>query len=430
LIIIKRIAMQHNIIKLSLMVLMAISLKGTNAQSTQNSRKSRTENYSWNSEDHYEFKKEKKVVKTFAVKPNMLFDVENSFGEMKVTTWDKNEIAINISITAEAKKEAQAERLLESIRILEKQKDDNVYVRTKTGNGNSYSYDDEDEFDGNQNGNTGMNCNNCKFTIDYDIKMPKNLKANLTNSFGKMIVPDLSGDVNIESKFGSLQAGVLSNEPNVTVEFGKAFIQEMNGGELIIKFCSASQLKVAKGVTKVTSEFSGKVSIGLSDDIEKFSLNEQYGTATIAVSKNFSAEYLVTTNFGNFQNNTTFNIKEEKDDDDGQEYSPKFDKRYTGASNAGGAKRIRLKDNFGKIILTHTLPIYTMSKDKDNDDGDEDCTDESDAEDEEMEEQREKDKALKEEQREKDRALKEKQRKADKAKKEKERKAKDKEFDM
>ena len=43
-----------------------------------------------------------------------------------------------------------------------------------------------------------------KFYIDYKVYMPAVNPLNLENSFGKTTVPDMKGQVNLTSKFGSL----------------------------------------------------------------------------------------------------------------------------------------------------------------------------------------------------------------------------------
>ncbi len=77
---------------------------------------------------------------------------------------------------------------------------------------------------------------NLSFSIDYIIHMPAGNPLKLTNSFGKIMVPDLKGTVELISKFGGLTAGNLENVDAIDVEFGEAKIGDVANGKLTLKF--------------------------------------------------------------------------------------------------------------------------------------------------------------------------------------------------
>jgi hypothetical protein len=82
----------------------------------------------------------------------------------------------------------------------------------------------------------------------------------------------------------------------------------------------------------------------------------------MTVAKSLSAQFDVHTSFGNFHNESEFNIKQKRDDAD---FGPHFDKDYSGQAGDGKAK-IKIKSSFGTVRLSYTgaAPDSRDNKDK------------------------------------------------------------------
>jgi hypothetical protein len=180
--------------------------------------------------------------------------------------------------------------------------------------------------------------------INYTVTMPAGNPLNLTNQFGKSLVPDLSGPVTITQKFGDLIAGNLSNLKDLHVEFGSATVESISNGKVTVKFSKAT-IKKMTGAIKSNFEFCDKVKFPLDNSVTDFTLNNSYSTVEVAVSANFGGDFEIHTNFGDFNNSTSLPIKENKDPDD---HGPKFDKDYSGKTGSGACK-VKMKSSFGNI---------------------------------------------------------------------------------
>ena len=178
--------------------------------------------------------------------------------------------------------------------------------------------------------------------------MPAGNPIEAANSFGPMIVPDLSGVAEITSKFGNLTCGKLSNNKELSVEFGKATIKHINGGEVSIKFSDAEINKLS-GEVKASFEFSKGATISIDNSLKSLEIKNSYSTVELELSKDFSGDFDIKTSFGSFKNNTDFKITEDKDDDD--EHGPKFDHRYSGKTGSG-ATRVKIKSSFGTTKIS------------------------------------------------------------------------------
>lgn len=198
--------------------------------------------------------------------------------------------------------------------------------------------------------------------------MPSANALQLENSFGKTEVPDFNGQVNLTSKFGSLNTGKLANVDAIDVEFGRAMITEIANGKVVFKFNKESRIGKVNGNVKISSEFSHNVQFNVGDNIKELSVFESYSGVRVIVTKSLSAEFDIHTSFGSFHNDSDFTIHEQKGDDN--EYGPHFDKDYNGKAGDGRA-RIKIKSSFGNVLLSHISGSDNdkgKGKDKDDDD--------------------------------------------------------------
>ena len=290
-----------------------------------------------------EVRKKRTINKSYTVNTDDKLEIENSFGNVVVSTWDKNEITVDIEIVANAPTEEKAQDIMNEIEVKEIHEGHIISFKTKVGEIN--------------NGNGGKdrhNKNNDEeraFYIDYVIHMPAANSLQLENSFGKTEVPDFSGLVNLTSKFGSLTTGKLNNVDEIDVEFGRVDIAGVSNGKVTFKFNKESRIGKVNGNVKISSEFSHNVQFNVGDDIKELSLFESYSGIRMIVTTALSADFDVHTSFGHFLNDSQFSIKERREDDN--DYGPHFDKDYKGKSGDGNAK-IKIKSSFGTVRLTHS----------------------------------------------------------------------------
>ncbi|MBI1780995.1 MAG: hypothetical protein HYR66_06455 [Sphingobacteriales bacterium] len=307
----------------------------------------------------YKVEKKKNYTKSYPVTGSTKVELENSFGEMKIITWDKSEVKVDVDVTVKANSEERAKDILDNIKFEDGKEGNSVYFRTsmndkkgnwKNKNKNNNDNDDGDDDDDDDKNDKGKhkNYNNTSMEINMTVYMPAGNPIEAINSFGSMIVPDLTGEAEIASKFGSLKCGKISNNKELSVEFGKGDIKHVNGGEVTIKFSSADIDKLS-GDVKATFEFSKGSTINLDNTLKGLKLYNSYSTVELELAKDMSAEFDIKTSFGDFKNHSGAKISEEKDDDD--EHGPKFDHKYSGKIGNGDVK-IKIKSSFGTTKIS------------------------------------------------------------------------------
>ncbi|HEY4937010.1 MAG TPA: hypothetical protein VII44_10535 [Puia sp.] len=296
--------------------------------------------------------KKRTISKSYNVSPDDRLSIENSFGNVIITTWDKNEIQVEVEIGVRASSDEKAQQMMNLINVRDKQDGHEISFKTDIGH-----------MSGKDNWN--KNEDTRKFYVDYKVIMPSKNPLRIENSFGKTNIPDFDGSASLTSKFGELTTGKLPNATLIHVEFGKANIGRLNNADIIFKFNDNSQVAGISGNSKVDVQFCSHVDITVDNALSALSLFQSYSSINLKVSNDLSAQFDVYTNFGSFHNKTEFNIAEDRDDESS---GPKFDKTYTGKAGSGAAK-IKIKSSFGSVRVAN---VNDKSVDKEGDDDDKD----------------------------------------------------------
>src|SRR4029078_10241085 len=77
------------------------------------------------------FKKTKSYTKSYSLGSNDKGSLSNQFGEMKISTWDKNEVKVDVSITGKSDIETRAQQILDHISIEDGKSGNTVSFKTK-----------------------------------------------------------------------------------------------------------------------------------------------------------------------------------------------------------------------------------------------------------------------------------------------------------
>ena len=277
----------------------------------------------------YDNFKERNISKTYPASGNNL-TIENSFGDVKITTWDKNEIKVDIHIEASSTDKDLAERTFNKIDVKDKQEGKEISFVTNFEDKNNNS------------------CKNCSSTmsIDYDVHMPATNGLTITNMFGDITIPDYSGAVSLTSMYGSLTAGKLNKMDKLVVQFGKAQLKTLNNADVTFGYSSIN-IDNLSGSNRIKMDFCPYSKIILDNNLTSLTLDNSYSSVHLQPAANFSASYDVSTSYGSFIDKTNASIKRT---DTPEQYGPDLDKHYVGKSGSGSAK-ITVKSSFGNIMI-------------------------------------------------------------------------------
>jgi hypothetical protein len=225
-----------------------------------------------------EVEKSKEVHKSYSLQSGQGLAINNRFGEVKITSWDKNQVEIHILVQVKTDSEEKSQELLDDIQFDFKEEKAFVEVSTQIGKANKGKVKISTK------GKSSMN-------INYEVKMPINHPLKVNNSFGSLIIDKMNAAVSINARFGSCSIGELNSENNeVEFEFcDPVTIQSINKGKLTLKHSSLELLSSNE------LEFISEMSNSKIDEIKKLIIDQHFGSielqkaGDIVLSSNMSS---------------------------------------------------------------------------------------------------------------------------------------------
>jgi formylmethanofuran dehydrogenase subunit D len=276
----------------------------------------------------YEFEKRKTYEKMYDLSSGDKVKVGNIFGDIKVTIWDKSEVKVKGELIVTAKTEEWANKVIDNLKITDSKSNGKI----------SFQFENDSKIYQNKGSSQTMETN-------LEVFVPANTTLQLTNSFGDITLPDYSGSIDVENKFGNLIAGKLTNVEELSVEFGKASIESLANANATFKF-SKIEIKNLIGANKLNYEFCNKSTLLLSNSATTTNITESYSTLNIKPSADFTAAYDIRTSFGSLKNKTNIDFKRA---DEESKYADN-DKEYE-AQVGNSSNKVKIKSSFGKIIF-------------------------------------------------------------------------------
>ena len=138
--------------------------------------------------------------KEYEANSNTLLKVINKFGHIDINNWDKDIVQIDVTVTVDHYDEDKARELLSYINIQFSHSENTIKaiteINSKFSKWNSFSFGK----------------NNKEFRIDFKIKMPKDIKLDISNKYGSVFIDEAKGHSKISVKYGNLKINKLSRE--------------------------------------------------------------------------------------------------------------------------------------------------------------------------------------------------------------------------
>lgn len=318
-------------------------------------------------ENYHLIEKKKSVSYSYKLDTKDPVRIENHFGNVKVKFWNKDEVKVNITITANAPTEEQVEAFLKIVNIKRSQQDGEASFITKL-----YCY--KSAFENNISNEKEKNF----LRVDYQVYMPENHNLTVNNSHGDVYIPEFNAILNVKQDYGNFFADHLSNDASVIdVNFGKAYIKSMTGGQLksnqtalLIDKIEAVNMTNICGTVKVLEANNANIKatytkgyVGKVNESCKFNLNysKHFRLAeirddveTLEISSSFTNLELPRCLKGRYNLNAdtkNTDMVMNQDLDIKQVGSPSTTEQtyIIGNTNASHATKVHLTSNYGKV---------------------------------------------------------------------------------
>lgn len=167
--------------------------------------------------------------KSFAVTPTTSIEIINKYGDVSVSTWDKDSVRFEVTITAEASKLSTAKDLFEMAEIKFSSNSGSIVASLVWGeNVNAFKRSTVEV--------TLATGSSQVLRIDYKVFMPAGNTLKIENRFGDVYLPDLKGKTYISLYHGNLRGEKIKNAKNINVKYGDVKINQLTEGELEVSF--------------------------------------------------------------------------------------------------------------------------------------------------------------------------------------------------
>ena len=287
--------------------------------------------------------------KSYSISANDVLQISNTFGKVVVNTWAKNEFRVDVQMKFAADDKDYVDNMINGSNIIDSKSGSVVSFKTSLA----------------RNNNNGDN----HIEVNYTVYMPSGNSLEITNKFGDVILPDLSGKVIAKISFGNLLAQQLTNTQNdVQIKFtqdGTSTINLFNGGKLRIAYgrlkagtlnnvdadfsFSVINVDKLKNAANFRVKYGDGVNIGTVDkSVKNIIINASFTSFKLDFKEADNFNFDIVTKLGdfNYNNNIKVTAKTPSDDEHGWS-STKSYKGYIGKNNSDG--KITINASFTDI---------------------------------------------------------------------------------
>ena len=236
--------------------------------------------------------KEKVIKKEFQVNANATLEVDNSYGNLDIITWEENRIVFEVTITTNGNDIDKVEDKLDEITVDFNGSANHVSAKTIFNKSKSNSW-----FKWN-------NGNNVNMKINYVIKMPITNSVNLDNDYGSINLDKLKGQAIINCDYGKITTKeLLADNNNITFDYtNNSYFEYIKNGKINADY-SGFTVGNAKNLD-ITADYTKSV-VEIAEDV---TYNCDYGSITIEKANNVKGDgdYL-STRIGDIYKNLSIN---------------------------------------------------------------------------------------------------------------------------
>lgn len=216
------------------------------------------------------YTKSKTLSRAFPLSASGNLEMDNSFGNITITTWDENRVSFEIKVTVSGNDKDEVEERLHSIDVDFTNSANSITARTDS---EGYKKKKSSWWSLLTGGNANDNQN---IEINYIVKMPMTASLDVSNDYGAVVLDRLQGRAVISCDFGRLDIGELMHADNV-LKFdytNNSTIDFMKSGTIKADF-SDFTLQRAENI-----DFNGDYTKAKFDLVKQLNFNSDFSTIT------------------------------------------------------------------------------------------------------------------------------------------------------
>lgn len=320
----------------------------------------------------------KTIIKTYDVTPNDALTIDNQFGAVSVSLWEKAEIRVQITIVANASSDDRTQAFLDAVTIDDKRSGNQIVVRT---NFNQSPVSNWSLGSWKKGGDRNF------VKINYEVMMPRQNALTLRNKFGNTSIPAFHAPLTVYSRYGNFSADDLTNRlTDLDIAYGKADIRTLDHAKMAVAYAdlelarvnmltlvnkfgkmrigdvgtldadidySGAQIGTLRESGRIRLSFSGGFRIDqLPKSADKLDIKSSYSSVALPMDTNNDCNFDVTVSYGNFNYSTgsMFHFSAQPDNSNNSR-GPKLTKQYIGKTGTGSGPKVKVVSTFGNVNI-------------------------------------------------------------------------------
>lgn len=244
----------------------------------------------------------KNFSKSITVGRDTKLEIINRYGDITISTWDKDSAYITAEIEAYAPDRTRLDKLIAGINVNITETGSLVRAETVFERETTVLLESFKEFTGK------LIDYQSRVQINYFIKIPDYVDIGIKNQFGNVSAEDNKGTISVDLSNGDFKANSLNRVSVLNLDFGDAVIGSVKSAKIITSF---SKIKIDRSDELDLSSTSSGFDLGKAGIVEiesrkdKFFIGEISTITGASWFTDYTIEYLVTAadldlKFGNF----------------------------------------------------------------------------------------------------------------------------------
>jgi hypothetical protein len=169
-------------------------------------------------------------IKSLPVSKETSLEVCNKYGNIQITSWNKDSVYIMAEVKATASSQSKLNKMFDGITI--NITDTKFLVRAQT----DFTQNINMMFESFKGMTSKLISYDSRVEINYYIKMPEYLNLKIENKYGDVYMENNTGDFSISVSNGSFKANSLGKGSSVTMTFCDATIKNLLSGKIDASF--------------------------------------------------------------------------------------------------------------------------------------------------------------------------------------------------
>ena len=183
----------------------------------------------------------RELTETFDVSSGVNFGVHNKYGDINITTWNKNQIQVDVLMKVKSSNTEKAQKFLDGIKIDFQSSSSKVTAKTVYPDQKNNSWWS----------NWFGNGKNIDYEVHYTIHAPADMNTSLINKYGNISQTSIDGNCSVTNKYGDIFFEDVADDLTLNLGYGKATIGKVGNATFEVKY-SSIKIDEARDMTIAT----------------------------------------------------------------------------------------------------------------------------------------------------------------------------------